>query len=222
MTQYPSDDLGEVALRRVIDQAKAFGFLGPGEVSIGIDHAMGFLRTAVASIIGSADHWLDLGSGGGLPGLVGVVRLPTSRWTLLDAQEKRVTFLRWACEQLPTSLCVDQRITVAHGRAESLARAVNATETFDIAVARGFAPPSVTAECASRFLRLGGVLVVSEPPDSIGDRWRALDQSGLGLTFESVFVDEGSGARFSVIRKIRPTPERFPRSGAALAKRPLF
>jgi 16S rRNA (guanine527-N7)-methyltransferase len=221
-TNGDEENQSEVALRLVLDQAHVFGFFGPGELAPVIEHAGGFLRVAEEHAQRAVD-WLDLGSGGGLPGLVGVVRRPQTSWTLLDAQEKRVAFLRWALEQLPRSLTVLERVSVAHGRAEVLARAERATESIDVVVARGFAPPAVTAECAARWLRLAGVLVISEPPDSMdGARWAGLAGADLGLELERVQVDAATGAHFSVIRKVARTPQRFPRSGAALAKRPLF
>ncbi len=213
----------DTALRAVLFQAHDYGFFGPGDLTPAIEHAMGFVRVAEANAIGPTERWIDLGSGGGLPGLVGAARRPGTHWTLLDAQEKRVTFLRWAIGELGQAIDdATERIAVAHGRAEVLARATGAAESIDVAVARGFAPPPITAECAARFLRVDGILVVSEPPHANGERWVGLDTSGIGLQFDRVVVDEGSGARFSVIRKVAGTPEKFPRAGAALSKRPLF
>lgn len=220
-----SDSVGapdeELVLRRVIDQAQAYGFFGPGDISAALIHAEGFVRVALG--VGSArGSWLDLGSGGGLPGLVGLVRCAGSQWSLLDAMEKRVKFLEWAADQFSDELRTSGRLSVVHGRAEIIARLPGSVESFDVVVARGFAPPAVTAECASRFLRIGGVLVVSEPPGGQGERWSGLDTSGIGLVLEAIVLDPPSGAGFSVIRKVKATPEKFPRSGAALAKRPLF
>ncbi len=221
-TGHEVENQAEVALRLVLDQAQVFGFFGPGELAPAIEHAGGFLRVAEGHTDRSTD-WLDLGSGGGLPGLVGIVRRPQTSWTLLDAQEKRIAYLRWAIEQLPPAVGAVNRVTVAHGRAEVLARAAGATGSVDVVVARGFAPPAVTAECAARWLRPSGVLVISEPPESRdGVRWAGLAEAGVGLELEDVVVDAVTGATFSVIRKVSPTPDRFPRSGAALRKRPLF
>jgi 16S rRNA (guanine527-N7)-methyltransferase len=208
-------------LRRVLTQAHAFGFFGPGDLSPAIEHAHGFLRVAV-SAVAYPTAWIDLGSGGGLPGLVGIARFPEASWALLDAQEKRVVFLRSAIIEFSHEVDLHCGTTVLHGRAEQIARLTGQTESVDVVTARGFAPPPVTAECAARFLRVGGVLVVSEPPGGNGVRWAGLAATDLGLELEGVVTDGPSGARFSIIRKTVETPDRFPRAGAALTKRPLF
>jgi 16S rRNA (guanine527-N7)-methyltransferase len=85
-------------------------------------------------------------------------------------------------------------------------------------VARSFGPPAVTAECAAPLLVVGGLAVVSEPPDSTGERWESLARTDLGLVLRS--VASGPEATFAVLEKVEPTPERFPRKAAR--QRPLF
>jgi hypothetical protein len=105
---------------------------------------------------------LDLGSGGGLPGLVLVSAWPTTDWCLLDANQRRTEFLQEAVDELGLA----GRVTVRRGRAEDLAHDPSLRGTFDLVVARSFGKPAVTAECAAGFLAVGGSLVVSEPPAS--------------------------------------------------------
>ncbi len=206
------------SLRKALDQSKAFGFLGPGPIQIAIDHALGFLSVGVDADPGLVEgHWLDLGSGGGVPGLVGIDHFPMSTWTLVDAQAKRIRFLR----EVVSAWEEEDRVSILLGRAEELARDESVEPvSVDVVVARGFGPPALTAECAVGFLRLGGLLIVSEPPDSNGDRWAGLARTGLGLTFERV---QRSGAfGYAVIRQTsRPNPI-YPRTGQLLVKRPVF
>ncbi len=158
---------------------------------------------------------MDMGSGGGLPGLVVAVDLAEANVVLLDGNERRTVFLRWAVEQLG---CID-RVTVVRDRAEEYSRSPGADSAFDVVVARSFGSPGVTAECAARFLRIGGSLVVSEPPIGDGDRWAGLSSTTIGLRLVRVErLDVGS---FAVLEKIVVTPPRLPRRGPAL-KRPLF
>ena len=125
-------------------------------------------------------------------------------------------FLTWAVEHL----ALEQVVAVIRSRAEELAHLPRHREAFDLVVARGFGPPAVTGECASGLLRVGGRLLVSEPPNADGSRWTGLDTAGLGLVVETVAqLEVGS---FVVIRKLSATPDQFPRRGAALSKRPLF
>jgi 16S rRNA (guanine527-N7)-methyltransferase len=232
-----SSPLFSAELWAAIEQSRAYGFLGPGALEPVAQHATVFFIVAerfVASEALSTARILDLGSGGGVPGLIGVELLPRSQWILLDAMAKRTAFLREAV----ASLGAADRVTVLTGRAEELARLH--TGEIDVMVSRGFGPPAVTIECAARFLCENGILVVSEPPASRGVRWDGLARTNLGMEFlgcQTVeqALEEQSGDRadetidvesrtttFSVFRKVRATPELYPRSGKALAKKPLF
>lgn len=157
---------------------------------------------------------LDLGSGGGLPGLVVASYRPELELTLLEARQRACRFLREALGELGRT-----DVAVVEARAEEAARRPDLRETFDAAVARSFGPPAVTAECAVAFLRPGGRLVVSEPPGEEESRWPAegLDQLGFGA------LSRGSepGGSFVVLEKIR-SDDRWPRRVGIPAKRPLW
>ncbi|MCI4354384.1 MAG: class I SAM-dependent methyltransferase, partial [Thermoplasmata archaeon] len=148
-------------LLTVLERARALGFLGPGPVERQVTHA-----EDLAALIGPfAGSFLDLGSGGGIPGLVLAQRWPTARGTLLDAHGKRCSFLREALGDLS----LEPRIGVVCGRAERLARDAALRGGFELVVARSFGAPAVTAECAVGFLLSGGRLVVTEPPELDAD-----------------------------------------------------
>ena len=197
----------------VLEESRRLGFFGPGEIEHQVLHARGFVQIATREPVGT---WLDLGSGGGLPGLVLIDELPLANATLLDAMEKRTVFLSAAV----CALGVEDRCSVVRARAEEFVRTKGRAESCDLVVARSFGPPAMTAECAAAFLRIGGRLLISEPPESTGERWNGLTHSSLGLTVESLErLDVGS---FVVIRKTATTPGAYPRRGAPLSKRPLF
>jgi 16S rRNA (guanine527-N7)-methyltransferase len=111
--------------------------------------------------------------------------------------------------------------TVVTARAEDAARDPELAESFDLVVVRSFGPPAVVAECAARFLVVGGLLVVSEPPSSPeGDeRWPVAGLAQLGL--EGLGVQR-FGSAFQVIKKVEPTSDLFPRRSGVPLKRPLF
>jgi 16S rRNA (guanine527-N7)-methyltransferase len=162
---------------------------------------------------------LDLGSGGGLPGLVVATYRPQVGLILLEARQRACRFLREAVD----SLGLDG-VAVVEARAEEAARSPDLRERFDAVVARSFGPPAVTAECAVAFLVPGGRLVVSEPPgdeqpDLTSSRWPAegLGQLGLGPP-EAGGAPEGS---FVVLEKLR-NDDRWPRRVGIPAKRPLW
>ncbi len=191
-----------------LERARALGFLGPGPVAEHIDHAAGFLD-ALADVEGTV---VDLGSGGGVPGLIIGVARPDLQVVLLDATAKRCRFLAEAV----TALAL--RATVLAGRAEAIGHSAW-RGTADAVVARAFGGPASTAECAAPLLRLDGLLLVSEPPDPTGDRWLVEPLATLGLTIGP------RTDKFSVVQALHqtsPCPPSFPRRDGLPRKRPLF
>jgi 16S rRNA (guanine527-N7)-methyltransferase len=203
----------------VLERSRALGFLGPGSVRVHLDHADGF-----AAGIGIAPaQFLDLGSGGGVPGLVLAHRWRESRAVLLDARERRCGFLREAVRALD----LGGRVVVLWARAEDAGHRDYLRGAFDLVVARGFGPPAVTAECAAPFLRVGGTLAVSEPPvddEADGpfpksDRWAPAGLARLGLAVGRAWTD---GYRYQALEQVEPCPARYARNPGIPAKRPLF
>ena len=211
-------------LREVLADAQRLGFVGGEDVEPHLRHAEAFV--AVIEALGPPACGLDLGSGGGLPGLVLADRWPASRWWLLDAGHRRADFLTTAVSRLGW----EGRVTVVCGRAEELGRSSELRGQMDLVSSRAFGPPAVTAECGSPFLRSGGHLVVSEPPaDQAGPaaRWPAEGVGELGLAT----IDDLQGLRgdptgpsphFQALLQRSPCPDRYARRVGVPAKRPLF
>jgi len=158
---------------------------------------------------------LDLGAGGGVPGLVAAAVWPRVRWTLLDAQQRRVAFLADMVDRLG----LGARVEVVRERAELFGRSIHRRERYSAVVARGFGSPSATAEMAAPSLRLGGALLVSEPPGSTGERWPDGPLRQLGLVCRR--IHRGVPAVVELHRE-RPCPSWAPRRVGIPAKRPLF
>lgn len=197
-------------LLEILFEARRLGFLGPGPVEAQVDHALG-----VVSCLSPAEHrGLDLGSGGGLPGLVVAEARPEMQLVLLDSRRRCCRFLDRAVEKLGLA----GRVEVLEARAEVAARRPDLRGTFDVVLARSFAPPAVTSECAVGFLRTGGHLVVSEPPAS-GDRWPSAGLERLGL---SAPTGCGEGRASWVRLDKQREDERWPRRVGIPAKRPLW
>ena len=209
----------EARLLPVLDDARRLGLLGPGPLLPHLDHALGFGTAAAAAggVDGLAD-WvcLDLGAGAGVPGLPLALAWPRTRWTLIDAGERRVAFLVGAVE----ALGLGDRVHVVGGRAEELGRSERFRGRYDLVVARGFGPPAVAAECAAGFLAVGGQAVVSEPPGGRPQRWPASGLAALGI--EPAATVGAGGASYQVLRQSAPCPDRFPRRTGIPTKRPLF
>jgi len=211
---------GEVphsALTAVLERSAARGFLGPRPLDDQREHARGFAAAAPRRPAAS-ELVCDLGSGGGLPGLVLAVEVwPESHWVLVEGMAKRCELLRWAVDELG----IADRVTVVHDRVEHLARPGQPLRSScALVTSRSFGPPRVTAEAAAPLLVPGGALVVSEPPDSDGRRWPASGLDPLGLRPEGVVRTDRAG--YMVLTQHRPCPDDYPRPWKRQSRVRLF
>jgi precorrin-6B methylase 2 len=195
-------------LRAALERAQAAGMLGPDDVDRQIAHALEFLRPFAVERDAAC---LDLGSGGGVPGLPLILAYPRTRWTLVDAWQARCDHLVRAVH----ALGVDDRVAVMHARAEAAGRGPLRTAA-DVVVARSFGPPPSTAECAGPLLRRGGRLVVSVAEEAT---WPAAIPE-VGLLAERSWQTP-SGAFRSYVRT-GDVDVRFPRRPSAQRRSPLF
>jgi 16S rRNA (guanine527-N7)-methyltransferase len=200
-------------ITRLIGEAQQLGFVGSWSVDRALEHARGF----AIGIDTPPRSFVDLGSGGGLPGLVLAELWPTATVFLVDSNAKRCRFLRDAVAELEA----DDRIVVVQERAEIVGRSPEHRHQHPLVVARGFGPPAVTAECAAPLLAAGGRLVVSEPPaeEVSGDRWPESGLAPLGMRQDRGYV---APFHYQVVVQEERCPERYPRRVGVPAKRPLF
>lgn len=170
-------DRGDIDHRvaEALAEAQRLGFLGARPIDDAIEHSMAFVR----AVPQSAERIVDIGSGGGLPGLVLGACRPSSTLLLVDRREKRTDFLRRVVVRLGWT-----HVGVRTADVADLARdvAVADTDRFDAVTARGFGPPETTLAQAVQLVRPAGVIVVSEPP--AGDRWPADVLERLGVVGE--------------------------------------
>lgn len=145
---------------------------------------------------------VDVGSGGGTPGIPLAASLPQRPVTLLEAERRKCAFLeRWTSE-LPN-------LSVVWGRAET-----QPLETFGVAVAKALAQPPTAAEWCLPLVREGGAVLLWVGPTAELDRLAAVAERLAGRV-------EGSADGFVVLRKTGPTPAGFPRRTGMAKKRPL-
>jgi 16S rRNA (guanine527-N7)-methyltransferase len=203
-------------LEAVLERSRSLGFLGPGSLRVQAEHAAGF----AAGPGPAPGRFLDLGSGGGVPGLVLAGLWPDAEGVLLDASERRCAFLAEAIDHLGLA----GRVQVVRARAEEAGRSAELRGSMDVVTARGFGPPPVTAECGAPFLRVGGRLVVSEPPDGGADeppasRWPAEGLATVGLAPDRAWSEP---YRYRSFVAVAACPARYPRRVGVPGKRPLF
>jgi 16S rRNA (guanine527-N7)-methyltransferase len=203
-----------VAVEEILTEARHWGFLGPGPVEDHLIHASGFAAVFTGAGQPPPARVVDLGSGGGLPGLVLALLWPATTFVLLDANERRTAFLEDAIDRLG----LGRQVQVVRARAEVYGRQERGSAAA--VVARGFGPPPVTAECAAPLLAIEGRLVVSEPPTDDPERWPTAGLALLGLGRATGIV--AAGARFVELRQERHCPAQYPRRVGVPNKRPLW
>jgi 16S rRNA (guanine527-N7)-methyltransferase len=143
---------------------------------------------------------VDVGSGGGVPGIPLAASLPGLEVTLLEANGRKCDFLRtWA----------PPNASVVQGRAEE-----QQTDMFGVAVAKALAPPPVAAEWCLPLVRAGGAVVLWVGPSA------DVEQVAKVAPQLAAEVD-GEHEGLLVLRKLFPTPPGFPRRAGVARKRPL-
>lgn len=145
---------------------------------------------------------VDVGSGGGSPGIPLAVELPDRQFTLLEAERRKCDFLERAVADLGN-------VEVVWGRAES-----QPIDTYGVALAKALAKPPVAAELCLPLVRPGGVVVMWIGPTADLARVQIVAEK-LGSTLES------SSEGLLVIRRLGAVPEGFPRRPGMAKKRPL-
>jgi 16S rRNA (guanine527-N7)-methyltransferase len=143
---------------------------------------------------------VDVGSGGGVPGIPLAVSLPDREVTLLEAIGRKCDFLReWA----------QPNVRVVQGRAEE-----QQTDVYGVAVAKALAKPPVAAEWCLPLVRPGGAAVLWVGP--------SVDTARVARVAEQVGGELAESCDgLLILRKVRPTPKGFPRRTGVARKRPL-
>ena len=157
------------AVHDVLTESQQLGFLGERAIDEVIEHARSFV-TALDGVTGTV---IDLGAGGGVPGLVIAHDRPDLQLIMIDRRAKRTDFLSRVVMRLGWS----EHVEVVTDDVEVMV--ARSAGSLDAAVARGFGPPEVTLSLASQLVRPGGRIVISEPPS--GDRWSADQLAELGV-----------------------------------------
>ncbi|NBQ44295.1 MAG: hypothetical protein EBU23_18005 [Mycobacteriaceae bacterium] len=183
----------------------------------GVDvHLADSLSGLLLPEVREAEGIVDLGSGGGFPGLVLAIMLPETPVTMVESEQRKADWLTRASQGM-------RNVRVVADRSESLARTERGT--FPVATARALGPLPVVMELAAPLLRPDGVLVAWRGRrDTVSEVGGPAAGDALGLVHRGD-VDAapipGVSRYFSLWTKAAPTPDRFPRRPGMAAKRPL-
>ena len=162
---------------------------------------------------------VDVGTGAGFPGLPLKILEPTIHLTLLDSLGKRVQFLERVCQELGLA-----DVACIHGRAEEFAAAHR--ESFDLAVSRAVAALPVLCELCLPLVRPGGKFLAMKSVDSdqeLESARHAIEILGGAVSGVRDYAIPGTEVRHRLIlvKKVKKTPEKYPRMFAKIKKNPL-
>lgn len=163
--------------------------------------------TALPLLRGFPGPLVDVGSGGGSPGIPLAAALPDRQFTLLEANGRRCEFLERTATAFPN-------VRVVNSRAEE-----QGVDVYGVAVAKALAPPVVAAEWCLPLVAPGGAAILYTGADVAG-----VEHAAAALAADPPVVHEVEGSptrRLVVLRKHSATPPGFPRRPGMARKRPL-
>jgi len=193
------DDDDEIIKKHFIDSIKVFKF----------------------SNIGKCKKIIDVGTGGGFPGVPIKIVYPECDITLIDSLNKRVKFLNTVINELEL-----KNIKALHGRAEDLGTDKDYREKYDIVVSRAVANMTVLSEYCIPFAKIGGYFIALKGPaisEELKDARNAINILGGKLErIENIDI-EGSELEHNlvIVKKIKSTNKKYPRKAGIVSKKPL-
>ncbi|MCA9286982.1 MAG: 16S rRNA (guanine(527)-N(7))-methyltransferase RsmG [Phycisphaerales bacterium] len=173
------------------------------------------LGELAGSEAGQEPRVIDVGSGGGLPGIPLAIAMPGLRFTLLEATGKKAAFLRHATAELGLG-----NVEVVAARAESAGREDGRRDAYDAAVARAVGPLAVIAELTTPFVRTGGLAVLVKGERAEEELAAAKQALHLLHVGHAGTVETPTG-RLVVLEKLRRTPKPYPRRDGEPRRVPL-
>jgi 16S rRNA (guanine527-N7)-methyltransferase len=168
-----------------------------------------------------AEKIIDIGTGGGFPGIPIKIMRPDIEIVLLDSLKKRINVLN----DILKNIGIDDVSTV-HGRAEDYAQTSEYREKFDAVVSRAVANLAALSEFCLPYVKVGGYFIAMKGPaveDEVINAKRAIGILGGKLEdiIEVEIEDSDLNHNLVVIKKIKNTPKQYPRKAGTAAKKPL-
>jgi 16S rRNA (guanine527-N7)-methyltransferase len=188
-----------------------------------LEHLTDSLSCLLHGCIGLGDYVVDIGTGGGLPGVPLSIASPEIQMTLLESSGKKVRFLEYAKLELDIG-----NVKILHGRAEDVGRKPEYREAFHLATARALAPLPVVLEYCAPLVRTGGAILAMKgrlPEEELKQGIEASRELGFELR-EVLKIDyiaqlPQNERRLVIFNKLYETSDRYPRKTGLAKKRPL-
>lgn len=163
---------------------------------------------------------MDIGTGAGFPGIPLKIINPNMEFILVDSLNKRINFL----EEVAKELCLE-KIQLIHSRVEDLAKNMNYREKADVVVSRAVANLRVLVEYMLPFVKKEGICICMKGPnieEEIEEGKKAIEILGGKIEkIENILLPGNLERNLIIIKKIKNTPEKYPRKAGIPAKQPL-
>lgn len=178
--------------------------------------------TALAAVeVPQGASFIDVGTGGGFPGVPLLVARPDLRGVMLDSTKKKLMYVDYVLDKLNLSSCGK----TLHMRAEEAGIKVQLRNRFDFSFSRAVANLRELAEYCLPLTKVGGIFVAlkgTKAMEEIEDAKEAIKILGGEIQEVKQFFLGDMGVRYLVIiKKVSPTPPKYPRASAKIAKEPL-
>ena len=191
------------------------------EREVFIKHFLDSISAVSNGYIKNGISLIDVGTGAGFPGLPLKICLRDIKLTLLDSLNKRINFL----QEVSNTVNLED-VEFIHGRAEDFGKDSKYREQFDVATARAVAGLPILMEFCVPFVKVGGYFVCLKGPNAnleLEESQRAMEV--LGLEFiEKIDIElpsEELKHNILVFKKVKNTPEKYPRKAGKPAKSPI-
>ena len=164
----------------------------------------------------SGKSLIDVGCGAGFPGVPLAIACPDAKITLLDSLGKR---MKWLEAVLPT---LGIRAECVTARAEEAVE--NRRESYDFATSRAVARLNILLELTAPYVKVGGAVLAMKgaaAEEELAECGNAIRKLGLQLEEVRQFPIDGTAHAVIVLRKVAPTPPRYPRRFAKIKQNPL-
>ena len=171
---------------------------------------------------------IDIGTGGGFPGIPLAIVFPEKKFTLVDSLDKRMKIVQQMADEIGL-----KNVTTVHGRAEDLGQSKQYREKFDLCVSRAVANLSTLSEYCLPFVKVEGSFIAFKGPDAeeeaMGAENAIMELGGALADIEEagLFMDDGTDLLADVghmlvhIDKESKTPKKYPRKAGTPSKNPL-
>lgn len=163
---------------------------------------------------------IDIGAGAGFPSIPVKIVREDINLTMLDSLNKRINFLNDVITRIGIT-----NARAIHSRAEDAGKNMELREQFDVATARAVADLAVLAEYALPFVKVGGYFVAMKgtaPETEINNAKKAIREMGGEIEeLKEVTLPSGIEHSLVIIRKVVPTPSKYPRKAGKPSKEPI-